>query len=174
MRTTTAAAAAVLVAALVATGVDAAITWQSASTLTTSVISSPVTFAAGTAASNTRYFSSFALSTNATSFAVTIAERAGGDVNVKDVVQLVSQSGSALPLTLSAGQVSNANILAFTWTVKNGTSTVATLDMQAASPSAAFTLPAGLTYKLDLRLKLIPGAGGNNGTFSTTMGVAAS
>lgn len=165
-----AAAASIL---LLAAGADAAVGYFATSTLDVSVIAPPVRFEAGNGASS-RFVSSFTLTTNATSFSAVLEAKAGGEVRVKDVAVLVNDGASARTVTITGSQVANANVLEFTWTVKNGSDAIATLDMRAAPTSASFTLPASGAFSLDERLKLVGGAGKNNATVSFTMGMSLS
>lgn len=156
-------------------GVQAAITWSSTSTLTTSVAAPTVYLQEGVGAGKARYFSSFALSQNATSFTAEFKPKIGADTTVKDVVRIASASSAARTVTFTAAQVANANVERFLFLVKDGGTTIATFDYLAASPSATFALPAGATYKLDLRVDLADAAtvGNTNVDFDLRVSVVA-
>lgn len=171
-RRTAVALLALLVVGLFVASVQAAVTFRSQSTLTTSVGAPLAEFAAGTGASRNPFVSDFALSANKTSFTGTMVGRAGGAVYVRDVADLVSRDASSRTVTLRATQVTNAKVTELTWTVRNGTTTVATLDVRSATPTASFTLPAGSTYALDLRATLLPGAGHNDADVALGTGVS--
>lgn len=153
--------AALLVTAGLA-GAAVAVTYTSASTLTTGVTAAPVELEAGAGLANTRYFDAGALTANKTTLGGTLKARAGADLVVKDVVRVANRAGSAQSVTLAADPVSNARVEVLGLTVRNGGSVVGTLDYRAASPSVSFTLPASTTYVLDLRVDLADGAGANN------------
>ena len=164
-----------LVLALVVAGGGAAgIAWTSTSTFATSVAAPPVELELGAGASKTRYFDPFALSANKTLVTGTVSGKAGADVVVKDVLRVTSRDSVERTVTLSATQVANARVEAFAWTARNGGTTLGVLDHRAASPSLTFTLPAGASRTLDLRLDLADGAGRNNAsfTFDLRLGVA--
>lgn len=157
------AAAAVLVAGVLLAGAAiAAVSWTSVGSLHTSVGTPAIQFVQGPGANNTRYFSAFALSANATAFSGTFKGHAGADQTVKTVVSLHNRDTAAHTVTLTATRVTNAQVEAFAWTMRNGTVAVATLDYRAASPSATIALPAGGTFPMDLRLDLADGSGRNN------------
>lgn len=165
-----------LVAALVlvalAVSADAAVAWRTQSTITLSVGAPLAQFAQGAGATRSHFVSGFALSSNATSFSATIQGRAGGAVVVNDMVEIVSHSGASRTVTLRATQVTNAQVSTLSWTVRNGTTTVATLDARQASPSVTFALPAGATYLVDLRVTILPGAGHNNADVPLALGLS--
>lgn len=155
-----------LAGVLVAAGAQAMIAWSSQSTLTTSVVAPPVTFSKGDNADDARWFKSFDLSTNQTSFDATAKPRGGADVTVTDVVRLVEHTGLSRSVSLTASQVTNANVEDFEWIVRNGSTEVGRLDYLATSPSLGFTLPAGGTYTFDLKMDLADGAGRTNAGIS--------
>jgi len=162
---------------LAAAGAIAAVTVTSSSTITTSVTPPPVQFAAGAGSTNTRYVGDYSLSTNATSFEGTFKGRAGGDATVKNVTQIRNTMSVSQTVTLSATQVTNPRVTAFTWTVKDASTTIGTLDHKATSPILTFTIPAGMTYTMNERLKVAGGSGNNNGDsadVSATLGLSAS
>lgn len=159
----------ILTALLLSGSALASILVASTSTLEVSVRAPPVGFAAGGGASRERYVSDVTITPNATSFAATLKGRLGGDATVQDVVGLVSASGATRSVELRGAQVTNANVLIHTWTVKNGSATVATLDMRTADPSASFTIPAGSTYSLDLRLKVVRGVAASEASFTSSV-----
>lgn len=169
------AAVAALVVLLLSGGAEAAITLAATSGIATSVVAPPVRLELGDAGSATRYFSPLALSSNATILSGTMVGRAGADVYAKDVVRMVNARASDQGVTLSAAQLSNARLDVFQWLVYDGAALVATLDMETASPSVTFTLPASTTYRLDARLDLADGAGRNNvpASFQLTLGIDA-
>lgn len=160
---------AIVLALVVAGGGAAAIAWTSQSTLLTSVRAPPVELEMGSGASKTRYFDPFALSINKTTVAGTVSGKAGADVVVKDVLRVVNRDGVSRTVTLSATQVTNSRVEAFTWTARDGSATVGVLDHRAASPRTTLTLAAGASRALDLRLDLAEGAGKNNATFTFDM-----
>ena len=159
----------VLAAVVVATGAHAAINVTSSSTIDLTVGPPPVGFALGGNADKSRYVSDVAVTPNGTSFEASITGRLGGDSTVKDVVRLASTAGGTRTVTLQGTQVSNPNIPIVSWTVRNGGSTVATLDLRASSPSATFTIASGATYELDLRVKALRGIAANEAEFSTSV-----
>lgn len=162
----TAAALALVALSAAASG---AIVVSSQTTLETGVLDAPLAFGAGSGASNDRYFTSFSVSPNATSYSASIKSRVGGDATVKTVVTVTNPGAAARTVTLRGDQVSNANVLIHTWTVKNGTTTVATLDMKDGTPTASFTLPAGTTYDIDMRMKVAKGVSGDAAAFSSSV-----
>lgn len=172
---TRAAIALALAAVVVASGTAwAAISWTSAATVVVGVGGPPTYLDAGVGATKDRYIGSFTLSANLTSFSATLHPRFGAAVNVKDVFRVVSNTTGTNSVTLSGTQVGNAQILVYTWTVKDGSTTVATLDMKGASPGVTFALPASASYKVDLRIQTADGAGANNADLLTAIGMRVS
>ena len=159
----------VVLALATAGGGAAAIAWTSQSTLTTSVAAAPVELELGAGASKTRYFDPFALGLNKTTVTGTVSGKAGADVVVKDVLRVVNRDSVSRTVTLSATQVTNSRVEVFAWTVRDGPTSVGSLDHRAASPSVTFTLAAGASRAFDLRLDLADGAGKNNASFSFDM-----
>ncbi|HUR68809.1 MAG TPA: hypothetical protein VM370_06140 [Candidatus Thermoplasmatota archaeon] len=139
------------------------------STLTTSAVAPPVTLALGAAGSSARYFSSWTLSSNATSVTGTVLGRAGADWYAKGVFDIVNGRTSAQTVLLSSTQLTNAQLDVFVLYVYNGTTLVGSFDLEAASPSLTFTLPASTTYRLDMRLDLADGAGNHNAPSSLSL-----
>lgn len=158
----------VLATVVVATGAHAALSVTSTSTIDLTVGPAPVGFVLGSNADKSRYVSNVAVTPNGTSFEASITGRLGGDVTVKDVVRLASTATGTRNVTLHGTQVSNPNVPIISWTVRNGGSTVATLDMRAAAPTATFTIPAGQSYELDLRVKVLRGVAANEAAFSSS------
>jgi hypothetical protein len=158
--------AAPLVAALAITAMalhaEAAIRWTSTGMLEAQVLPADVHFEMGTGGAKTRYFHDFALSANETQFSGTLKAKAGADTSVRDVLAIHNDGLAPRDLTLRASRVGNAQFEVFTWTIRDGSTTVATFDYIAGSPSAAFTLAPGAFYALDLRVDLADGAGMHN------------
>lgn len=151
----------ILILSLVAGTALAAITWTSDSTLEVSAVSPPIQFAKGDNADNKRYFKSFTLSDNKTSFTAEVKPRGGADTTVKDVVRITG-ADSDHQITLTATQVTNSNVEDFEWRIKDGSTRVATLDYLTSEPSASFSLPANQTYTFELKMDLADGAGRDN------------
>lgn len=150
---------------LAAGGGAAAIAWTSTSTLTTTVGAPPVEWEVGSGGQKARYFSSFGLSANKTLVTGGVSGKNGADMVVKDVLRVVNRDTVPRTVTLSATQVTNARVEAFAWTVRDDATTVGVLDHRASAPSLTFTLPAGATRTLDLRLDLADGSGLHDTTF---------
>lgn len=165
-------ACALLVA--LAAGVEAAAYWSATSTLTTSARPPPAVFEHGANANNTRYVEGFTLSQNQTSFSGTFKGRTGAEVTVKDVVRLHSTLTAPATVTLTGSTIANAKVTQFAWTVRDGTTPVATLDHKTASPTATFTLPAGATFLLDLKDVVAKNSGKNDANVAFTVGVRVS
>lgn len=154
----------------VAAGVKAGIDWRAASTVQVGVTTPPVQLETGAGANRTHYFSPLlTVSANGTTLGGTLLAHAGADARVKDVFKVASRAPGAKSVTLSATQVSSANVELFTWTVYNGTTLIGALDMLAASPSLSFSLPSGQTWSADLRLDMADGAGIHNSPSSFTL-----
>lgn len=149
-----------------------ALSWSSASSLTVNVSTPAAEFELGTGASKARFVGSPTLSANKTGFSATLRAPAAADATVKDVLRLKSLSSSATTVTLRGAQVTNPRVEAFQWIVRDGATRVAALDYRAASPSATFTLPAGATLAMDIRIDLAEGSGKNNAAPSFTLGVS--
>lgn len=166
-------AVAVSCAALVGTAAFAvaAIEWSTQSSITTGVVPPAVFFTLGQKANDDRYLSGSTVSTNRTVFNTTVIGRIGADVTVKDVVRVTNDGPGTRTVTLRASQVSNVKVVTYTWTVKDGATTIATLDMRSANPSAAFDLAAG-EYKVDLRIKLAKTASSGDTSYSSPMWMA--
>lgn len=162
------AAAAILLASAAA---SAAILLRSESTFVTGVADVPVRVAAGDGASNGRYITSFTVSGNATSYSAGITGRVGADATVKRVATLENPGAVSRTITLRGSQVAATNVQIHGWTVKDGGAAIATLNMKDASPSASFTLPAGETYNVDMRVKIAKGASINAAEFSSSVWV---
>ena len=161
-----------VVAALAAGGALAAVaaTYVTPSTLAVSVGQPPVRLEVGAGGQNGRYFSpALELSANRTIVTGTLKPPAGADATVKDALRVVETTGSARSVTLRGAHVGSASVEVFMWTVVDGASTVATLDLRQADPSATFTLPAGATYKATMRIDLAEGAGRHNSPGSFTL-----
>ena len=175
-RPTARAACALLALVLLAAGSGAAaVTWTATSTLTTSATAPPVELQVGAGGAKTAYFPSLALGANRTLLAGSVSAKAGADLVVKDVVRVVSRSDLAQSVTLSASQVANARVEVLAWTVFDGATRVGVLDLRAAAPSVTFSLPAGASRTLDLRVDLADGAGADDASFTVglRLGVAA-
>lgn len=154
-------AAVVIIAA--ATGVQAAISWSTTSTIATSVGAPPVQLELGNGANKTHYFSPpLTLSANGTLVSGTLSAKAGADARVKEVLKIANRDVATQNVTLTATQVTNANVEAFSWSLYNGSTLVGILDLKSATPSLAFALPPSTTYRLDLRIDLADGAGNTN------------
>jgi hypothetical protein len=148
---------------VVAAGVQASINWQASSTVQVGVAPPPVQLEPAAGANKTHYFSpGLTVNANGTTLTGTLLAHAGADARVKDAFKVASRSSSAQSVTLSGTQVSSARVELFTWSVYNGTTLVGALDMRAASPSLSFTLPAGETWSVHLRLDVADGAGNDN------------
>lgn len=143
-------------------GVQALPAWESTTTVTVGVQAGPCVFQLGDGASNSRYFKHVTLSTNGTSFTAEAKVRAGGDMVVADVIRLTNSGAVSENVILRGTEVTNARVEMFTWTVKDGATTVATLNLRESGPLASFTLPAGTTYGIDVRVKLAEGSGNHN------------
>lgn len=165
--------AALAMAALVGltAGAQAAVSVVSVSALNTGVVGPPVKLELGAAGTTARYFSPFSLSANATTASGTVLGRAGADLYAKDALRVVNTRAADQSVTLNAAQLSNAQLDVFAWYLYNGATLVATLDMEAASPSISFTLPASTTYRLDMRLDLGDGAGNNTAPTAFEVGL---
>ena len=165
-------AAAAAALALLATA-QAGVQWSATGALHTSVAGPPVVFEAGAGGLNTRYFEGFAVSSAGTSFSADFKAKAGGETRVKDVAHLVSRADGARTVTLRAPQTTSAGLTAFAWTVRDGSTAVASLDTLLPGASATFTMPAGARFDLDLRARIVEGAGRHDTTvpFSITMEV---
>jgi hypothetical protein len=162
----------ILVAAI---GAQASITWRASSTVQVGVTPPPVQLETGAGANKTHYFSPLlTVTANGTTLSGTLLAHAGADARVKDVFKVASRSSSAKAVTLSATQISNARVELFSWSVYNGTTLIGTLDMLAASPSLAFSLPAGQTWSADLRIDMADGAGNDNSPSSFTLRMVVS
>lgn len=154
-----------------ATGAQGAIVVESVSHVSTSAMAPPVKLELGASGSSARYFSSFALSANATVASGTMLGRAGADLYAKDVLRVVNTHAADQSVTLSSAQLSNAQLDVFVAYVYDGAALVASMDLEAASPSMSFTLPASSTYRLDLRLDLADGAGNDSAPASFQLGL---
>lgn len=155
----------ILVLSLMAGTAMAAIVWTSTSTIDVSAVPPPIQFTKGDNADDRRYFRSFTLSENKTSFTAEVKPRGGADTTVKDVVRITG-AGSDHQVTLTATQVTNPNVEDFEWRIKDGSTQVATVDYLTSSPSASFTLPASQTYTFELKVDLADGSGRDNAGIS--------
>lgn len=147
---------------LLALAVQGATTWTSDSAVTLETTSPPVTFAKGDNADDRRWFRSFDLSTNATSFTAEVKPRAGSHVYIEDVAKLASTDDEARTVTLTGTHVSNAKVERFEWEVFDGVSHVGQLDHKDADPSTSFSVPGGNSFRMDLEIDLADGAGRAN------------
>lgn len=147
----------------------AAISWTSDAEVALDVAGAPAFLAGGAGAARDRYVDSFALTPNLTGFSATLHPRFGATMNVKDVFRVQSNSSSTTDVSLSGNAVTNVQVLVYAWTVKDGSTTVATLDMKTGSPSVTFSLPAGASRKVDLRIQTADGSGSNNADLSTAI-----
>lgn len=165
-----AAAVGLVALAVCASQAQAALSLTATGSLATGAIAPPVSWQVGAGGSNARHFLALAASANATSVSGTLLAKAGTDVTIKDALRLVNARAASQAVTLSATQAAGAEV--FTWRVYNGSTLVGTLDLAAASPSLALTLPASATYTLDARVDLADGAGANNAPASFALSVA--
>lgn len=159
---------------LIAAGVEAGTSWTSTSNLTVSARSPPAVFEHGANANSSRYVANLAISPAATSFSGSFKGRAGAEVVVTDVVRLKSTVTTDLTVTLTGSAVTSPRVIQFSWDVRNGSSSVATLDHKTASPSASFVLPAGASFVLDLHDILAKGSGKNDANVAFNVGVSVS
>jgi hypothetical protein len=158
----------VVAASLVGVGAQAAITMTSSSNsdVTVDVLEPPVTFEKGENADDKRWFNSFSMSTNKTSFSATVKPRVGGHSYIHDVVRTLSQDDQDRTITLTGSQESNAKVERFQWRVYNGSNFKGVMDHTASNPSAQFTLPSQEKFRLDLEIDLEQGAGKKNAGIS--------
>lgn len=164
----------VLAIALVAAGAAAAASVVvSNSTLDVGVIAPSVHFEKGASSENSRWFKHVILSANKTVVDIDAKPKVGAGTFVQDVLRVVNERPGSRSVTLSASPVQNTNVRSFSWVVKDGVTTVARLDYKTATPTATFTLPASATYRLDLEVDVVEGAGKNNAkaTFDLRLGV---
>lgn len=154
---------------VLAAGADGLQSWTSDSTLKTHSLAPPMHFEKGDNADDKRWFKSFSLSTNKTSFTAEVKPRAGGTVYISDVVRTVNADDEQRSIVLTGSEVTNSKIEAFEWHVRDGSSRVAALDHTTADPSASYTLPADGAYRLDLKIDLEQGAGRHNAGISFTV-----
>lgn len=123
----------------------------------------PVVFVAGGDAANSKYVDSFALSTNATRFSVTVKGVPEATVTIDELFKVKNQDSAAHTVTLSTPQVVNANVLVYKLDIYNGVTLVSTLDFLAGSPSANLgSMAAAAEYHAKLTVQLASGAGANN------------
>lgn len=145
-----------------ATLAQAGIQWVSTGVFSLGTTAPPVELGLGAGGEKARYFSALALSANKTQLSGTLLGRAGADLVVMDVVRVTNTAASPQSVTLSATGLSNAQLEVFAWTLRDGGATVGTLAYTDASPALSFTLPAGESRTLDLRIDLADGAGAHN------------
>ncbi len=142
---------------LLVAGARAAAVVRSESVLEVEVVAPPLRFEEGDGGARDRFVDA-TVSANGTSFTLQVTGRVGADTSVRDVVRLANAGGSSRSVTLHGTQVSDAEVVIYTWTVRDGATTLATLDMRGPSPSATFSVPASDNVELDLRLKVAKGA----------------
>lgn len=151
------------------------ITYTTSSTVTTTVTEAPVQFVAGDDSTLAPYVSGYSISTNKTYFAATVKGIPEATVTIGDLVKIANVDSVSHVVTLSTTQVSNAKVSAYVIDVHDANGVrQQTMTLTAASPSVAFTLPAGQTWSAKLTLTLLSGAGADNValTNSLTLGVA--
>lgn len=165
-------AAFVAIVLALGTAAAAVVTYGAPSALTITATAPPVVLEVGNGGAKERHFApALTTSPNGTTVEGAFRARAGADVTVKDVLRVVEAAGAPQSVTLAGERVSSDKVELFTWTVRDRGTTVATLDMRSASPSASFVLPSGSTYTLDLRMDLEDGSGKDTVPASFTLRV---
>lgn len=143
-----------------------ALTYSTASTVSTSAIAPPVQFVAGDDAGPSAlsdYVTAYSISTNKTYISVTLKGVPEATVVMGSAFKLQNVDDASRTVTLSTSQVSNAYVTAYKIDVYNSANVLqGTLTLTAASPTMSFTLPAGTTYYAKVTLTLASGAGANN------------
>lgn len=161
----------VAVAAL-AVATSASIAWGSQGTLNTQSQDPPIIFEAGDNADNPRWFNSFEITSDNTSFSAEIKPRAGAGTHVEDVVRLHNPSGQEQHVTVTGSNVDNDNVETFHWTITDDADeTVATLDHKDVDPSTNLTLPASETYTFAVTVETKIGAGSMNAGIAFSVGL---
>lgn len=151
---------------------SASIAWDSQGTLSAHGQDPPIVFEAGDNADNPRWFKSFEITSDNTSFSAEIKPRAGAGTHVEDVVRLHNPSGQERHVTVTGSSVDNDNVETFHWTITDDADeTVATLDHKDADPSTDLTLPASETYTFAVTVETKIGAGSINAGIAFSVGL---
>jgi len=148
--------------AILAVQASGGILVASDSTITTKTIPPRVYFEKGDNADDKRWFKSFTLSTNKTSFDAIVKPRAGGNTYIPDGVDPTSRDDASRSIELTGSEETNSKIEVFRWCIYDGTTNTATLDHQDSNPSTNFTLPSNGQYRIDLHVDLAQGASKSN------------
>lgn len=139
------------------------------------VKAAPVVWQAGADAAVADYVPAFTLSTNATSFTMTIRGIPEVPVTMSDLIRLKNLDARTHTVTLATTQVTNTNVLAYKLDFYDGETLVGTLDFKSESPSVTFTdIAAGQTLTAKATISLAGGAGANNVDDSRTITASVS
>lgn len=134
------------------------------------VKAAPVVWEAGADAAVTDYVPTFVLSTNATSYTMTVRGIPEVPVTMTDLIRLKNTDTRTHTVTLATTQITNANVVAYKLDFYDGVTLVGTLDFKSATPSVTFTnLAAGKTLTAQGTISLAGGAGANNVADSRTI-----
>lgn len=127
------------------------------------VKAAPIVWEAGADASYTDYVPSLVLSTNATSFTLTVRGVPEAPVTISDLIHLKNVDTRVHSVTLSTTQVTNSYVTAYRLDFYDAATLVGTLDLKSANPSLSFVdIPAGKTYVAQATITLASGAGNHN------------
>ncbi len=147
----------------------AGITWSTQTNVQAHATDPPLVFEAGDNADNPRWFKSFEISDDNTSFTAEIIPRAGAGAHVEDVVRLTNDNAQQRYVTLEGTPIDNEHIPTFEWTLTDDDETVTTLDHTQPDPSTTFTLPPNETVTFAITVQTEPGAGKHNAGISFTL-----
>lgn len=150
---------AILLAISVAGAGAIMVTYTTDSSVTTATTEPPVQYnTGGDTGSTTDYVSSFSISTNKTYLTATVNGVPEANLTIDSFFKLQNVDDASQSVTLSTAQIANANVNDYSIIVVDGSDNqVGHLDLQAASPSTTFSIPASTTYDAKLHLELASG-----------------
>lgn len=150
---------AILLAISIAGAGAIVVTYTTDSTVTTATTEPPVQYnTGGDTGSTTDYVSAFSISTNKTSLTATVNGVPEANLTIDSFFKLQNVDDESQSVTLSTAQIANANVDDYSIVVLDGSDNlVGHLDLQAASPTTTFSIPASTTYDAKLYLELASG-----------------
>lgn len=170
----------VLAALLAISTVGAAaivVTYTTDSTVQTQTTDPPVQLATGgDTGSTSDYVTAFSLSTNNTYLTSTVKGVPEANLTIDSYFKIENVDDTSRSVTLSTAQVTDTDVTDYSILVLDGSTVKGHLDLEAASPSTTFTLPASTTYDAKLHLELASGTTDADlgGGLSTTISLSVS
>lgn len=139
-------------------GASIVVTYVNDSTVQTQTTEPSVQFRAGDDTGSTSdHVPAFSLSSNQTYLTSTVKGVPEANLTVDSFFKLENVDDTSRSVTLSTAPVTDSDVNDYSILILDGSTVEGHLDLQAASPSATFTLPASTTYDAKLHLELASG-----------------